>query len=57
MYGEWLALHWVLAGKVMLHIYLYTCFSKAHCCLSVVVSGHVEENQEISFTKGGTESD
>ena len=29
-----------------------------HCYLTVwmVVSGHVKENQEISFTKGGTES-
>ena len=25
-------------------------------CLSTVLSGHVKENQEISYTKGGTES-
>ena len=40
----------------MLKNSLLAALVKAHCCLSVVVSGHVKENREISFTKGGTES-
>ena len=40
----------------MLKNSLLAALVKAHCCLNVVVSGHVKENREISFTKGGTES-
>ena len=60
MYREWLALHQVLAGKIMLHIYLYLCLEpliNCQCCSSsgVVVTRTLEKTLFLVLVLAVTE--